>query len=673
MVNFSISGLCGIASLTGMLFLSTANAFYMPGVRPESFKDGAEVPLKVNSMTSIRTQIPKNYYRLKFCEPEDGPKMASENLGEFLTGNKIQNSPYTINMKQDVYCNLICQSELTKLDSLNFKSHIKYGYNNNWIIDNLPSASIGFNDDGKQKKHYAGGFPIGYFFDKNTQVQQTRKQKRAAKKERTNLDAFIYNHVNIILDYHEPEPGLGYRVVGFSVVPISVKHEFTGGYKWDGKSTDGLTKELSTCSKTKHMSSTAKPEPQLVAENEKILFTYDVIWQESDIAWTSRWDVYLSENSQVPSQVHWYSISNSIMVVIFLSLLVMSILLRNLRKDIAGYNSAEALTDEEKEEDADESGWKLVHADVFRPPQNFPMLYCVIIGSGAQIAVATGATIVLSFAGFVNPSRRGSLMLAVLIIYMICGCLAGYLSSRLYKAFRGRQWQLCTVITATAFPGVCFAVFLFFNIILSFMRSSGAVPFLDVLILAAMWCCVSIPLVFIGAYFGYKRDTIEYPTVTSTIARAIPPSNTYLNPKLNIVMAGLIPFIAAYVELFFIMTSLWMDQYYYVFGFTLIVYAILLITCVEITILMVYYQLCMENHRWWWVAVGCSGSVSIYLFLYSIVWFHSLHSSNIFMTYLLYFGYMFLISLAMFLATGMVGAVSSFWFIRKIFGSIKVD
>lgn len=230
MVNFSVSGLCGIVSLTGMLFLSSANAFYMPGVRPQSFKEGEEVPLKVNSMTSIRTQIPKNYYRLKFCEPKDGPKMASENLGEFLTGNKIQNSPYTINMKQEVYCNLICQVKLTKRDSFDFKMHIKYGYNNNWIIDNLPSASIAI-DQGKEKKHYAGGFPIGYFFSKITEEKQTRKEKRAEKKQSTNLDAYIYNHVNIVLDYHEPEPGLGYRVVGFSIVPMSVKHKFMGGYE----------------------------------------------------------------------------------------------------------------------------------------------------------------------------------------------------------------------------------------------------------------------------------------------------------------------------------------------------------------------------------------------------------------------------------------------------------
>merc|ERR1719491_988952 len=407
---------------------------------------------------------------------------------------------------------------------------------------------------------------------------------------------------------------------------MSVKHEFLGKFKWDGKSTDVHTKELSTCSKTSHMSSNAKLEPQLVAEGEKVLFTYDVIWQESDIAWSSRWDVYLSENLQVPAQVHWYSISNSIMVVVFLSLLVMSILLRNLRKDIAGYNAGEALTDEEREEEADESGWKLIHADVFRPPQNFPMIYCVIIGSGAQIALSTLATIVLSFAGFVNPSRRGSLMLAVLIIYMLCGCLAGYLSSRLYKAFRGRQWQLCTVITATAFPGVCFAVFLFFNIILSFMRSSGAVPFIDVLILAAMWCCISIPLVFIGAYFGYKKEAITFPAVTSTIARALPPTDSSFvtRPMVSIILAGMISFAGAYVELFFIMTSLWMDQYYYVFGFTLLVFFILLITCAKVTVLLVYYQLCRENHRWWWFSFFTGGSVSFYVFAYSCVWFKSL-------------------------------------------------
>ena len=120
----------------------TTSAFYMPGVKPLTFQEGDEVPLKVNAMSSIHTQLPKDYYRLPFCQPEGGPKMASENLGEFLTGNKIQSSPYALNMRVDAYCKILCQKTLGKEDSRRLRMHIRYAYHNNWIIDNLPAASI---------------------------------------------------------------------------------------------------------------------------------------------------------------------------------------------------------------------------------------------------------------------------------------------------------------------------------------------------------------------------------------------------------------------------------------------------------------------------------------------------------------------------------------------------
>jgi transmembrane 9 superfamily protein 2/4 len=139
------------------------------------------------------------------------------------------------------------------------------------------------------------------------------------------------------------------------------------------------------------------------------------------------------------------------------------------------------------------------------------------------------------------------------------------------------------------------------------------------------------------------------------------------------ITTGIVPFAAAYVELFFIMTSMWMDQFYYVFGFTLIVFIVLLITCAEVTVLLVYYQLCAENHEWWWFSFITSGSTAFYTFVYSIFWFRSLEASRMLMTYMLYFGYMFLVSFAIFLVTGSVGAMTSLWFIRKIFSTIKVD
>jgi transmembrane 9 superfamily protein 2/4 len=656
--------------------LATVSAFYMPGVKAKTFEKGQEVELKVNAITSIHTQIPKPYYRLPFCEPAGGAKMASENLGEFITGNKVQSSPYNINMLQELYCQKLCQKTLDVTGTRLLKSHIMRAYHNNWIIDNLPSAAIGA-ADGIKQKHYAGGFPIGFIDSKSPDTKGKKERKRDKRKRMGSAQAYVYNHVNIVLEYHQPSATEGYRVVGFSVEPMSIKHSFLGGYEWDGESDEGLKKSLSTCTNSEHMVRDNIQENQKVAEGEKIVYTYDVFWKESPVAWSSRWDVYLNEEGLVPPQVHWYSISNSIFVVVFLSLLIISVLVKNLKKDIATYNSMTSgliADEEEDEEEIDETGWKLVHADVFRPPSNFPMLYCVLVGSGTQLLVSLLITICLGAIGFLNPSRRGGMMNAVLVCFMLCGILAGYVSSRLYKAFRGRAWQLCTVSTALFFPGMCFTVFLFFNVVLAFYKSSGSAPFLDILILAAMWCGVSIPLVFVGAFFGYKKEAIQFPTVTSTIARAIPePSSFLLSPRVAIWYAGLIPFSGAYVELFFIMSSLWMDQYYYVFGFTFLVFLILLLTCAEVAVLLVYYQLLNENHRWWWFSLMCSGSVSFLFFGYSIVWFGTLEASRMFFTYLLYFGYTFLMCFTIFLVCGSFGSLVCFWFVRKIFAAIKVD
>lgn len=51
-------------------------------------------------------------------------------------------------------------------------------------------------------------------------------------------------------------------------------------------------------------------------------------------------------------------------------------------------------------------------------------------------------------------------------------------------------------------------------------------------------------------------------------------------------------------ELFFILTSVWLHQFYYLFGFLALVFAILALTCAEITIVLAYFQLCSEDYNW---------------------------------------------------------------------------
>ena len=105
----------------------------------------------------------------------------------------------------------------------------------------------------------------------------------------------------------------------------------------------------------------------------KIVYTYDIKWERSDLRWSNRWDVYLKGNPD--DEIHYFSIVNSLMIVLFLTGVVAMIMLRTLHKDISSYNEMQTL-----EEAQEESGWKLVHGDVFRPPSFSPMLLSVLTG-----------------------------------------------------------------------------------------------------------------------------------------------------------------------------------------------------------------------------------------------------------------------------------------------------
>jgi transmembrane 9 superfamily protein 2/4 len=621
------------------------HAFYLPGVAPRTFRYGDRVELKVNKMTSVHTQVPYDYYALKFCKPRSGVQQAQENLGEFLTGDRIENSPYQLFMEQDQFCNILCMEHIKSHDVQAFKAIIKEEYHHNWIIDNLPAASI-LDSEQYITTTYAGGFPVGYQDGSKT---------------------YIFNHVNIIVEYHPLDDGS--RVVGFYVEPFTVKHRFVNDQGWDGEDIR-TAPPLSTCDKSGPMVFESISEKQEVKPG-RILFTYDVMWRASNVKWASRWDIYLTMDNAVPDKVHWFSIINSMLIVMFLSVMIVMIMVRNLHRDITRYNRV--LTEDEKNEEREESGWKLVHGDVFRPPTPFPMVFSVLCGTGVQLLCMGFATIIFAAVGFLSPANRGSLVIAVLVLYVMMGSMSGYTSARLYKTFKGKEWQKCTTYTAFLFPGVCFALFLFFNVVLSSYHSTGAIPFMSLAALIALWFGISVPLVFLGAYFGYKQQPLEYPTKqANVIPRTIPEQPWYLSTTFTVLVGGILPFGACFVEFFFILSSMWMNSYYYVFGFTLLVFLILIVTCAEITVVLCYFQLCSEDYHWWWRAFLTSGSTALYVFLYSAIYFSRLEP-DMWVTYLLYFGYMGMLSLSIFLVTGSVGFLSCLWFTKKIYGSIKVD
>jgi transmembrane 9 superfamily protein 2/4 len=366
-------------------------------------------------------------------------------------------------------------------------------------------------------------------------------------------------------------------------------------------------------------------------------------------------------------QIHWFSIINSVMIVLFLTCMVAMIMIRTLYRDITKYNQLEL-----QEEAAEETGWKLVHGDVFRPPEASSML-ATHVGVGVQLLGMLVVTMVFALLGFLSPSNRGGLMTAMVLMFVFMGCLAGYSAARLYKALRGDYWRQMTLRTALIFPGVVFGMFFILDLALWAEKSSGAVPFGTLLALCFLWIGVSVPLVFVGSYYGFKQPAPDEPVRTNKIPRQIPEQPWYMHPVLSCLVGAVLPFGAVFIELFFILTSIWLHQFYYLFGFIALVFVILCITCAEISIVLCYFQLCSEDYHWWWRAYLTSGTSAFYMFMYSAYYFYSKLTITKFVPMMVYFTYMLVFSYGFFCLTGTVGFYACYWFVYKIYGAIKID
>lgn len=189
-----------------------------------------------------------------------------------------------------------------------------------------------------------------------------------------------------------------------------------------------------------------------------------------------------------------------------------------------------------------------------------------------------------------------------------------------------------------------------------------------------LWGAINTPLVYVGSYFGFKTTPPETPVRTNKIPRQVPPQPWYMSPWFSALVGGVLPFGAVFIELFFILTSMWLHQTYYIFGILFLVYVILVLTCAEITIVLCYFQLCGEDYRWWWKAFNSPAFAGAYVFAYSAYYYLTrLDISGGVIPTAMYFSYMGLASIGFGLACGAVGFVASYAFVRAIYGSVKID
>ncbi len=322
-----------------------------------------------------------------------------------------------------------------------------------------------------------------------------------------------------------------------------------------------------------------------------------------------------------------------------------------------------------------QSGWKLIHGDVFRFPENSD-LFCAAVGTGNQLLVMTLFHISLALLHVISTTRRGSIMAGVVVLYALTSIVGGYTAMRLYKQMNGKNWVRLAVTTALLFPGPVATVFMVLNTLALMHGSTSALPFTALLTVTCLYCFVSFPLTVVGSVLAknYANGDFNAPTRTKKIAREIPTEIPwYRGRAFSVTVAGFLPFSAIYIELHHIFASMWGHQIYTLFGILFLAFILLVIVTSFITVALLYFQLAREDHRWWWATYVNGGMTGFFIFAYSFYYYFNRSEMSGALQASFFFGYMAVISYAFFIMLGSASFQFSLAFVRYIYSRIKSD
>ncbi|KAI6698823.1 hypothetical protein NL676_018942 [Syzygium grande] len=631
----------------------------LAGSYMHTFTENDLMVAKVNSLTSIETLLPLSYYSLPFCKPVCGIRKSVSNVGAALMGDQILNSPYRFrgNVNKSIY---LCTTDpLSKHEARLWKQRIHDLYQVNMMLDGLPvTRYTGHN--GINIKWT--GFPIGYEVPNSD-------------------DVYIINHLKFtvlvnehrdhsyrgddIMDFDAPSNGMvteGYKaappfeIVGFRVDPCSVKHDLENMRRlkmYDNIDSMECPHDLETW--------------QVVRENERISFTYEVQFVKSDIRWQYRWDTYSKEED---STLHWFLVLNSLMTILFLTGIVFVIFLKTISRELAkrrGLNKqAEAQTNEEP------LGWKLLAGDAFREP-NHSKLLSVMVGTGVQITLTIFVTATIAASGFIPPDARGMILTLITRVYTFSGMVGGYVGIRLWRTLKGSTdgWKSVSWLIVFLFPGIVLIIHAALNLIMWVNRSTAAVSISMYVTALFLWFCISAPVTLLGGFLATWAEAIHYPVKTNRIPREIP--SWTLPSWLLVLGAGTIPFGTFFMELFFFLSSIWLGRFYSMSGTLCLCLLSLVIACAETSLIITYRNLQAEDWKWWWKSFCASGLASIYVFMHCVSYLvFNLNSLSGSPSVTVYVGYSLIMAIGTLLSTGSIGFLASFYFVNALFSSTEI-
>ncbi|CAH1431158.1 unnamed protein product [Lactuca virosa] len=339
-------------------------------------------------------------------------------------------------------------------------------------------------------------------------------------------------------------------------------------------------------------------------------FTYSVMWRQTQLSFDTRIDKYISSSiAQNHMSIHHHSVTFSSVTLLILIISLLTFYLLVLRKDISR-NLADVEEDILSYNKQEEIGWKNVHGDVFRFPQH-KSLFAAALGAGSQLLILSLAILGLGVVGFFQPYLRGVLWNALIIVYALTSLVSGY-SSVSYCQLEGTNWIKNLILAGGLYFGPLFLTFTFLDIVAIFYGSTTTLPLRAIVMLSLLLIFIASPLLFLGGIIGKSRmSEFQASCKTAKIPRDIPKLRWYRGVLPQMALAGILPFSVVYIQLYYVLASVWGHRFYTVYSIMSIVFFLLLIMTALVSVALTYFQLVVEDHQWWWRSLLCGGSTGL--------------------------------------------------------------
>ncbi|KAK9185651.1 hypothetical protein WN943_026009 [Citrus x changshan-huyou] len=248
-----------------------------------------------------------------------------------------------------------------------------------------------------------------------------------------------------------------------------------------------------------------------------VKFTYSIVWSKTSAQFETRMDKY-SRASSLPTlhKIHWFSFINSIVFILLLMGLLILLILRRLKNDLRKCSSGD-------EEEDKEVGWKYIHGDVFRYPQNIS-LFSAVMGVGNQLLTIVCILFVLAFLGILYPYNRGLLSTSFLLLYSLTSVVAGYITSSFHNQFSDAGWERSVFLAGILYLGPLTVTVLILNTVAVSYGATAALPFGTIMVIVFIYMLFAVPLLALGGRIGYWfRSEFQAPSALNRYPREILP------------------------------------------------------------------------------------------------------------------------------------------------------